>query len=39
MAAKVVKTGRQLYVKLQAKNQALLTEVLLALKPFDPPPV
>jgi len=39
MAAKVVKTGRQLYVKLQAKNPALLTGVLLALKPFDPPPV
>ncbi len=30
---------RQLYVKLQAKNQALLTEALLTLKRLDPPPV
>ena len=37
MAAKVVKSGRQLYVKLQAKNQRLLTEVLRSLKNFDPP--
>jgi hypothetical protein len=39
MAAKVVKTGHQLYVKLQAKNQTLLAEVLLSLKRFDPPPI
>jgi len=39
MAAKIVKTGRRLYVKLQAKNQSLLAEVLLTLKRFDPPPV
>ncbi len=39
MAAKVVKTGRQLHVKLQAKNQVLLAEILLALKRFDPPPI
>jgi len=37
MAAKVVKSGRQLYVKLQAKNQTLLSEVLRSLKNFDPP--
>ena len=39
MAAKVVKTGRQIYVKLQAENQKLLAEVLLLLKRFEPPPV
>ena len=39
MAAKVVKTGRRLYVKLQAKNQALLAEVLSALRRFEPPPI
>ena len=39
MAAKVVKTSRQLYVKLQAKNQHLLERVLTALKEFEPPPI
>jgi hypothetical protein len=39
MAAKVVKTGRQLYVKLQAKNQQLLIQVLSALRRFEPPPI
>lgn len=39
MAAKVVKTGRQLFVKLQSKNQSLLEQVLLALRRFDPPPI
>jgi len=39
MAAKVVKTGRQLFVKLQTKNQRLLEQVLNALRRFDPPPI
>jgi hypothetical protein len=39
MAAKIVKTGRQLYVKLQAKNQKLLEQVLTALQEFEPPPI
>ena len=39
MAAKVVKTGRQFYVKLQEKNRSLLERVLLALKEFEPPPI
>jgi len=36
MAVKIVKTSRQLYVKLQAKNQRLLEQVLTALKEFEP---
>lgn len=39
MAAKVVKTGRQLFVKLKAQHRALLETVLLALKEFEPPPI
>lgn len=39
MAAKVVKTGRQIWVKLQSKNQALLAQVLAALRGFEPPPI
>lgn len=39
MAAKVVKTGRQLFVKLQATNQKLLSQVLESLRRFDPPPI
>jgi len=39
MAAKVVKTGRQLFVKLKEKHQTLLEQVLLALKEFEPPPI
>ena len=39
MAAKVVKTGRQLFVKLQLKNQQLLAQVLAALGRFEPPPI
>jgi len=39
MAAKVVKTGRQLFVKLQEKNQMLLEQVLTALRRFTPPPI
>jgi len=37
MAVKVVKTGRQLFVKLQAKNQAILEQVLISLGRFTPP--
>ena len=39
MAAKVVQTGRQLFVKLKAAHQTLLEQVLLALKEFEPPPI
>lgn len=39
LAAKVVKTGRQLFVKLQAKHETLLEQVLAALRRFDPPPI
>lgn len=39
IAAKVVKTGRQLFVKLQEKHRILLEQVLLALKEFEPPPI
>jgi hypothetical protein len=39
IAAKVVKTGRQLLVKLKAQHRALLETVLLALKAFEPPPI
>jgi hypothetical protein len=39
IAAKVVKTGRQLFVKMQEKHKALLERVLLALKEFEPPPI
>jgi len=39
MAAKVVKTGRQYFVKLQSKNRALLEEVMMTLRRFEPPPI
>ena len=39
MAAKVVKTGRQWFVKLKATHRDLLDQVLTALKAFEPPPV
>lgn len=39
MAAKVVKTGRKVIVKLQEKNKSLLEQVLLALKGLEPPPI
>ncbi len=39
MAAKVVKTGRQLFVKLKEQHRALLETVLSALKEFEPPPI
>lgn len=39
MAAKVVKTGRQYFVKLKRKHRTLLSEVLEALRRFEPPPL
>lgn len=39
MAAKVIKTARQLYVKMQDKNRALLERVLASLRCFEPPPL
>ena len=39
MAAKVVKTGRQLFVKLKEIHRILLEQVLIALKEFEPPPI
>ena len=39
IAAKVVKTGRQLFVKLTEKHRRLLEQVLLALKEFESPPI
>lgn len=39
VAAKVVRTGRGLYVKLQERHKTLLEQVLLALKGFEPPPI
>ncbi|MCP3953897.1 MAG: IS1380 family transposase, partial [Desulfobacterales bacterium] len=38
MAAKIVKTGRQVFVKLQAQHQALLDQVLAAMREFEPLP-
>jgi len=38
MAAKVIKTGRQVFVKVQAQHQALLDEVLTAMRQFQLPP-
>ena len=39
MAAKVVKMGRQLLVKLRENHRTLLEQVLIALKEFEPPPI
>ena len=39
MAAKIVKSGRQMFIKLQAKHQTFLDHVLLALRRFDSPPI
>ena len=39
MAAKVVKTGRQYFVKLRKDHRLLLQEVLDALRRFEPPPI
>ena len=37
MAAKIIKTGRQVFVKVQAQHQALLEEVVTAMHQFQPP--
>ncbi len=39
IAAKVVRSGRQLFVKLKEKHRTLLEQVLFALKEFEPPPI
>jgi len=39
MAAKVVKTGRKLFVKLSEKHRELLERVLMALRRVEPPPI
>jgi hypothetical protein len=39
IAAKVVKTGRQIFVKMQENHQALLGQVLIALRRFESPPI
>ncbi|MBT6080950.1 MAG: IS1380 family transposase, partial [Gammaproteobacteria bacterium] len=39
IAAKIVKTSRQLYVKAKQKHQLLLQQVLIALRSIDPPPI
>lgn len=39
MAAKVVKTGRQIFVQLHKKHQSLLEKVLASLRRFIPPPI
>jgi len=38
MAAKVIKTGRQTFVKVQAQHQALLNQILTIMREFEPPP-
>jgi len=39
MAGKVVKTGRQLYVKLQDRHRDLLSKVIHSLKEIEPIPI
>jgi len=39
IAAKVVKTGRQTFVKIRRDHHSLLAEVLEALRRFEPPPI
>lgn len=39
MAGKVVKTARQLFVKVAGRHQCLLEQVLLALRRFEVPPI
>ena len=36
--AKVIKTGWQVFVKVQHQHQALLDEVVTAMRQFQPPP-
>jgi len=38
LAAKVVKTGRQIFVKVRAQHQTLLNQALTAMRQFEPPP-
>jgi hypothetical protein len=38
MAAKVTKTERRVFVKVQAQHQALLDQVLTTMQQFEPPP-
>jgi hypothetical protein len=39
IAAKVIKTGRQVFVKVQAQHQTLLAQVLTNMRQFKPPPI
>lgn len=39
IAAKIVKTARQLYVKTKQKHQLLLMQVLIGLRRIEPPPI
>jgi hypothetical protein len=39
MAAKLVRTARKVWLKLQQTNKNLLERVLEALRRFDPPPI
>ena len=39
IAAKVVRTGRQLLVKMRENHRILLEQVLLALNRFEAPPI
>jgi len=39
IAGKIVKTSRQLWIKLKGAHQSLLQSVLEALRRFDPPPI
>jgi len=39
MAAKIVRTARQVWVKTQAPHQRLLEQVLMAMRRVDPPPI
>jgi len=39
VAAKIVKTGRHLWIKLKSQHQTLLENVLTALRSFKPPPI
>jgi hypothetical protein len=39
IAAKVIRTDRQIFVKLAHQHRLLLERVLLAIKEFEPPPI
>lgn len=39
IAAKIVKTGRQLWIKLKPNHQSLLERILNAIRNFEPPPI